>query len=184
MNIIFLNQYNILESINLSWSWMSIVCSLKTNKRNSLKLNTNALVEHKYIHFLNFATILSLLFLLVLSQDVFFYFIYFFFKVEKKTQKNNKLQTGLVYQVARIHSYLDTKNVTLIIYFYPFHGFCNPRYIHARDLMITSEKRKKTKNKTKQKEKNKNKSKIRNETEKNKITIIQISLSKKICSNG
>ena len=164
MNIIFLNQYNILESINLSWSWMSIVCSLKTNKRNSLKLNTNALVEHKYIHFLNFATILSLLFLLVLSQDVVFYFILFFFKVEKKTQKNNKLQTGLVYQVARIHSYLDTKNVTLIIYFYPFHGFCNPRYIHARDLMITSEKRKKNKkqNKTKRKKQKQKQNQKRN----------------------
>ena len=33
-------------------------------------------------------------------------FIYIFFKVEKKTQKNNKLQTGLVYQVARIHSHV------------------------------------------------------------------------------
>ena len=169
MNIIFLNQYNILESINLSWSWMSIVCSLKTNKRNSLKLNTNALVEHKYIHFLNFATILSLLFLLVLSQDVFFYFIFFFFKVEKKTQKNNKLQTGLVYQVARIHSYLDTKNVTLIIYFYPFHGFCNPRYIHARDLMITSEKRKKNKkqNKTKSKKQKQKQNQKRNRKKQN-----------------
>ena len=169
MNIIFLNQYNILESINLSWSWMSIVCSLKTNKRNSLKLNTNALVEHKYIHFLNFATILSLLFLLVLSQDVFFYFILFFFKVEKKTQKNNKLQTGLVYQVARIHSYLDTKNVTLIIYFYPFHGFCNPRYIHARDLMITSEKRKKNKkqNKTKRKKQKQKQNQKRNRKKQN-----------------
>ena len=169
MNIIFLNQYNILESINLSWSWMSIVCSLKTNKRNSLKLNTNALVEHKYIHFLNFATILSLLFLLVLSQDVFFYFILFFFKVEKKTQKNNKLQTGLVYQVARIHSYLDTKNVTLIIYFYPFHGFCNPRYIHARDLMITSEKRKKNKkqNKTKSKKQKQKQNQKRNRKKQN-----------------
>ena len=169
MNIIFLNQYSILESINLSWSWMSIVCSLKTNKRNSLKLNTNALVEHKYIHFLNFATILSLLFLLVLSQDVFFYFIFLFFKVEKKTQKNNKLQTGLVYQVARIHSYLDTKNVTLIIYFYPFHGFCNPRYIHARDLMITSEKRKKNKkqNKTKRKKQKQKQNQKRNRKKQN-----------------
>ena len=58
----------------------------------------------------------------------------------------------------------DTKNVTLNIYFYPFHGIFNPRYIHTRVLIITSEKREK--NKKKKQNKRKNKSKIRNETEK------------------
>ena len=76
------------------------------------------------------------------------------------------------FHVELVNNFFETKNVTLNIYFYPFHGFFNPRYIHTRVLMITSEKREKNKtkkNKTKQKNKqnqSKNKSKIRNETEK------------------
>ena len=43
---------------------------------------------------------LSLLFLLVLSNNVFFKKE----KVEKKNPTNNKLQTGLIEEVARFHS--------------------------------------------------------------------------------
>ena len=76
------------------------------------------------------------------------------------------------FHVELVNYCFETKNVTLNIYFYPFHGFFNQRYIHTRVLMITSEKREKNKtkkNKTKQKNKqnqSKHKSKIRNETEK------------------
>lgn len=58
----------------------------------------------------------------------------------------------------------DAKNVTLNIYFYPFHGFFNPRYIHTRVLMITSEKREK--NKTKKKAKTKAKSETKQKKKK------------------
>ena len=71
------------------------------------------------------------------------------------------------FHVELVNYCFETKNVTLNIYFYPFHGFFNPRYIHTRVLMITSEKREKNKTKkTKQNKQNqsKNKSKIRNET--------------------
>ena len=54
------------------------------------------------------------------------------------------------FHVELVNYCFETKNVTLNIYFYPFHGFFNPRYIHTRVLMITSEKREKNKTKTKQ----------------------------------
>ena len=44
---------------------------------------------------------LSLLFLLVLSHNVFFFFVN---KVEKKNPTDNKLQTRLIDEVARFHS--------------------------------------------------------------------------------
>ena len=93
------------------------------------------------------------------------------------------------FHVELVNYCFETKNVTLNVYFYPFHGFFNPRYIHARVLMITSEKREKNKTKkTKQNKKtNKTKAKTKAKSEtkqKKRIIIIQISLSKKICSNG